>query len=97
LRPAKGIFYCSDVALTAANERTATIELSPGHRKWSGLLYLTVWAKNGALTLTLGDDEVPVLVDSFSGYSNVVDASAVPEITVNSTSDATARVLIEIL
>ena len=97
MRPVKGIYHCSDIELTASNDHKESIELSPDHPQWSGLLYLTCWAKEGALGLTLGEDEEAVSVDSFSGYSAVIDARAVSEIALESTNDAVARVLIEII
>ena len=91
----KGIFYCADVALTAANDRTAEIEITPGQENWSGLFCISASAKSGAATLQMADNAAKVIIDPFSGYSAVVSAAAVPSITLAAAQDATIRVLIE--
>ena len=93
----KGIMFCGDVVLNAANSYTEEVEFETTRSDWSGEVNITVWAKTGTLTLGFGEETITVPVDSFSGYSGVLNARAIPGITLTSTTDATARVLVELL
>jgi hypothetical protein len=91
----KGIYYCADVALNAGNERKVVKNIEPDTDGWSGLVCISAAAKSGALTLRLGDDTEAAIIDTYAGYSATISVAAVPKITLESTADATVRVLIE--
>ena len=93
----RGILFCGDVVLNAGNEYTVEKDLVGPAGAWSGLIGITALAKAGASTLTLGDDTASAIVDTFAGYSAVVHAGEAPTVTLQSETDATVRLLLEIL
>lgn len=97
MEPIKGILFCGDIALDTTNDFTATKELSNGGEYWTGLIGITVLAKEGALKVTMGEGEQEAIVDSFTGYAAVIHAGAIRTITLQSETDAIARLLLEIL